>query len=190
MVNIYKLYDDKGNIYIGSTSRSLSARLAEHKYQRRLDIDFNNIKIELIEECEDSLRYERETFYIKLLSNKNKCLAGIGPIGYKNSEKEIKRKSDLMTSFYKYRKDIIEKARKKSLTSEKQKERSKKAKIKRTLSMPKYYAINKKTNKIFGPYKGYEISKKELCLHPSTIANCVNKNQKNRTYIFKVGDIL
>jgi hypothetical protein len=91
-VNIYKIYsdDDDELIYVGSTRKLLKKRLLEHrntytaykneKYQYVTSFDlfdkygFENCKIELLEQCDENLRSEREGYYIKMFDCVNKVI--------------------------------------------------------------------------------------------------------------------
>ena len=146
MIKIYKLFDDIGNIYVGSTTRKLSIRMSEHKSNKLYNMNYNTCNIELLEECSSELRYDRENYWMSKFKCINKAIASKGPIGFKNNEKELKRKSEQMKKFHLERPDIIKKARENSLTSEKQKIRNLKANKLRIEKMQKYIAIDKKTN--------------------------------------------
>ena len=73
MVNIYKITDCNGRIYIGSTKSTVAARLCNHLYEKRKartyysshKLDLENCEIEVIEECEPEIRYEREKYHIQ-----------------------------------------------------------------------------------------------------------------------------
>ena len=76
MVRIYLLWNEVGE-YVGSTARELegdwTCRLAQHKQAARrpnfkcssniLFADGRDANIELLEECPDELRYERERYW-------------------------------------------------------------------------------------------------------------------------------
>ena len=188
MIKIYKIEDKNNNIYVGSTTRNLNSRLSEHKCHQRHNIDYDSCDIYLLEECSKDLRYDRENYWIKQFKCVNKCLAGKGCLGYKNTEKELKRKSDQMKRFHFERPDIIKRARANSLTSENQKLKNLKANKVRIERMPLYIAIDKNTNVKHGPYQGYIIAKKELNLHETTLIRCLLHGRENRKYNFKVID--
>jgi hypothetical protein len=89
---IYKLVSPSGLIYVGCTTQPLNIRLSKHlsKYKKYLinnknyytsfklfDEDINNIKIELLELCNDINKIgllNRERYYIENLNTVNKCL--------------------------------------------------------------------------------------------------------------------
>ena len=90
---IYQIVDNtNSNVYIGSTCRTLKARLASHKtdYKRFLNgvihntrsfdiIKNNDYEIKLLEECEVKNKQElfaRERFYIENNNCLNKCIPG------------------------------------------------------------------------------------------------------------------
>ena len=64
-------------VYIGSTTAYLSRRLAQHKYTCRNELPSScdeivlcpTAYIELIEECDVSVRYERERYWIENTPN-------------------------------------------------------------------------------------------------------------------------
>lgn len=64
-------------VYIGSTKAYLSRRLAQHKYTCRNELPSScdeivlcpTVYIELIEECDVSIRYERERYWIENTPN-------------------------------------------------------------------------------------------------------------------------
>lgn len=107
MAQIYKITNLINNkVYIGETIRSINVRWNEHKHEtlkeghgftypihgamRKCGID--NFKIELLEECSDDIRYERESYYIKLYNSTDKkmgynlVLEGSGGLLYSSEE--------------------------------------------------------------------------------------------------------
>ena len=70
MISIYKIVDNtNGNIYVGSTQQLLKYRKKQHesKYnpcRSREIIKNNDYYFELIEECEEDKRNEREQYWI------------------------------------------------------------------------------------------------------------------------------
>lgn len=98
--------------YIGCTIHTLKKRLKEHFF-RCLSTDLNskfcnsirkygveNFNIELIEECDVSIIYEREKFHINKLDTYNNGLnstyGGEGCLGYKHNYKIRKKISDAL----------------------------------------------------------------------------------------------
>ena len=88
MAIIYKITNNITNKnYIGETTRTLSARWQQHKIRAKDDNNrtylylsmrkygIENFSIEVIEECDDLERFERETHYIKSLNT-------LAPNGY------------------------------------------------------------------------------------------------------------
>ena len=83
MYNIYKITTkSNGKIYIGQTKRDVSFRLAEHKFnaKNRSHCDLHNhiskfgiqdLTIEILEICEDSLSDNREQYWISELDSTN-----------------------------------------------------------------------------------------------------------------------
>lgn len=107
MAQIYKITNLINNkIYIGETIRSIRVRWNEHKHEalknghgftypihgamHKYGID--NFTIELLEECSDDIRYERESYYIKLYNSTDKkigynlVLEGSGGLLYSSEE--------------------------------------------------------------------------------------------------------
>ena len=81
---IYKIYSEKGDkVYIGSTKKKyLSSRWSDHRsmYRRKVgghcasyelfdEYGMDNCKIQMLEECDDTLRYERERHWITTTPN-------------------------------------------------------------------------------------------------------------------------
>lgn len=87
---IYKVIcDNSDKIYIGSTVSNINSRFSQHKAKHKKYnnytrgkrcswstvfclFELGNCKVELIEECDYKLRYEREKFYIN--QNKDKTI--------------------------------------------------------------------------------------------------------------------
>ena len=75
MVKIYEIIDCNGLRYVGSTIRTLQQRLSVHKshkskstgYCSSFKLDLDNCQIKLLEECDISVRKERERNYINTL---------------------------------------------------------------------------------------------------------------------------
>ena len=107
MAQIYKITNLINNkIYIGETIRTIRVRWKEHKHEalkeghgftypiheamRKYGIE--NFIIELLEECPDNIRYERESYYIKLYNSidrnvgYNLVLEGSGGLLYSSEE--------------------------------------------------------------------------------------------------------
>lgn len=107
MAQIYKITNLVNNkIYIGETIRSIKVRWNEHKHEalkeghgftypvhgamRKYGID--NFIIELLENCPDDIRYERESYYIKLYNSTDKkigynlTIEGAGGMLYSSEE--------------------------------------------------------------------------------------------------------
>lgn len=118
---VYKIIDNtNGNIYIGSTCKTLSQRLAQHRcsYKRYLEGKGNNIKsfdilknedynIILLEKCENISSKEellsRERHYIDNLECVNKNIPG-------RTQKEYyeANKNDILEYYKKYRETNID----------------------------------------------------------------------------------
>jgi hypothetical protein len=115
-ISIYKItpvgeYDD-GDVYVGSTSQPLNERLSGHRCEYRQGkniasgILFNkygmeNCKIELLEQCDETDRYEKETYWF----NNIKCVNFVKPpTGLTLKEYRHSRyceKRDELTEYYK-----------------------------------------------------------------------------------------
>ena len=75
-MKIYCIVDDNGLKYVGKTSRTLNCRLNEHRSQKNTNhvccssfqLDLDNCKIYLIQECSEEDCAEREMFWIKGLT--------------------------------------------------------------------------------------------------------------------------
>lgn len=73
MTYIYKIIDNtNGNIYVGSCN-DISKRKSRHKIQSdcssKIIIDNNDWDFIIIEECDESIRYEREQYFMNTLDN-------------------------------------------------------------------------------------------------------------------------
>jgi|DEB0MinimDraft_10_1074344.scaffolds.fasta_scaffold113527_2 hypothetical protein len=73
MTFIYKIVDNtNGNTYVGSCN-NISKRKSKHKINKdcssKIIIDNDNWDFIIIEECDESIRYEREQHYINTLDN-------------------------------------------------------------------------------------------------------------------------
>jgi len=74
MVKIYEIIDCNGLRYVGSTIQTLAQRLWVHKADKKrgkgcmsIKLDLDNSVINLLEECDVSVRKERERHYINTL---------------------------------------------------------------------------------------------------------------------------
>lgn len=110
---IYKITNlNNKKEYIGCTIYSLKKRLNEHFFRCK-NIELNtkfcnsvrkhgveNFNIELIEECDISIIYEREKYYIDKLNTFNNGLnstcGGEGCLGYKHNSEIRKKISDIL----------------------------------------------------------------------------------------------
>lgn len=110
MASIYKITNLINNkIYIGETIQPINHRWNQHisssLNKNRYDYNYpihnairkygdNNFIIELIEECDDNIRFERESYYIEFYDSTNQIngynLIKEGQGGCKYSSKEIK----------------------------------------------------------------------------------------------------
>lgn len=67
-VKIYCIVDINDSKYVGSTKLKLSYRLSNHKSQKDCSsklLDLDNCEIILLEECDESVRKEREQYWIE-----------------------------------------------------------------------------------------------------------------------------
>tara|TARA_R110001632_G_C11164917_1_gene398985 strand:+ start:100 stop:429 length:330 start_codon:yes stop_codon:yes gene_type:complete len=103
MVKIYCIEDINDLQYVGSTTRLLRQRLAEHRYNKKRgkNVQASSTKLNLeyciiylLEECSEEDRYEKEKYWIDKLVSVNI----INPIGTRkdawtkyNNKKKIKR---------------------------------------------------------------------------------------------------
>ena len=70
-VNIYKITDCNGLIYVGSTKSTVAARLCNHLYEKRKGrrycishkLDLENCEIEVIEECDSKNKKEKIIYW-------------------------------------------------------------------------------------------------------------------------------
>ena len=109
-MKIYKLTNQKGQIYIGKTNyKYLSQRLAVHKSQANTNRNIykcsssilftSNVKIELLEETEDK---SRELYYINLYDCVNKQKT---TLNYKESKKNwLNKNPNYNKNYYKINK--------------------------------------------------------------------------------------
>lgn len=114
MYTIYKLTNKvNGLIYVGCTTQTLKERLSRHKsaykrkdndlYKAMRECGFDNFEPSVLE-CgeEDSIRYEREKYWISKLNSTNtdigynRTIGGLGTIGYKFTEEDRKKISDFL----------------------------------------------------------------------------------------------
>ncbi len=73
-VNIYKITDCNGLIYIGSTRSTVIERLCNHRYEKRKGrrhcsshkLDLDNCEIEVIEECDPKDKKEKLKYWMNL----------------------------------------------------------------------------------------------------------------------------
>ena len=110
MFNIYKITNDVNNlVYVGCTTKTIEERLKAHFVPRYRQDDFHraikkigkeHFTIELLEHGEeDSIRYEREKYYIALYKSNdplfgyNRTIGGTGTIGYIFTDEDKKKVS-------------------------------------------------------------------------------------------------
>ena len=98
MTLIYKIVDNtNGNIYVGSTNQPLCKRMTSHRKSdnrcsSREIIKNNDYDVNILEECNEENRDEREQYYIDTLScvNKKKAFGQVNRQSeeYKKNKKE------------------------------------------------------------------------------------------------------
>ena len=108
MYNIYKITNDINSlVYIGCTTQSIEKRLQEHLQPKARANDFHNaikeigkehFRVELLEQGDnDSIKYEREKYYISLYKSNdsafgyNRTVGGAGTIGYVFTKEDRKK---------------------------------------------------------------------------------------------------
>jgi len=104
-MNIYKIVCRKtGQIYVGSTQKTIEERLKKHEsarkcYERGITnnitsfkvLEANDYYIELLEVCEDAERYIRERFYIQTMNCVNRITVGRTHKEYRDTHTEQMR---------------------------------------------------------------------------------------------------
>lgn len=100
MIIIYRLFNDDGLSYVGSTAQSLTRRFIEHKSSRNnprsgsfliyKNKKNSDVKIEKLETCSKKNRFDREYYWLKKYKNTtNKCIPWQGPKGFKPYDYQI-----------------------------------------------------------------------------------------------------
>lgn len=199
---IYSAIGKDNSTYIGATS-NLKSRIATHKWRaknkgqgkfykhiRKYGIYF--FKFEILSKANNTYEmYELEKSFINLFDSYNNglngSLGGIENNGIKVTKKRIDAAKRQMQKIY--NSDAIKKARKKSLTPEKQRERSKKSHDKKEASMPVFYVIDRRTKKIVSEYRSHTKCAKDLGYTKSTIRCGLIRNAPTKKYIFKYKEV-
>lgn len=113
MVNIYKITDCNGLIYVGSTRQPIRYRLSSHTYEKNKGrrncsshkLDLENCEIEVLEVCTPECRMEREKHYINIIDCVN-----INKMNGRNKEKRKEYQKEYHKKYKKeYQKDNREK---------------------------------------------------------------------------------
>jgi len=105
MATIYKIVDNtNGNIYVGSTINYIERKYG-HKNKKKTSskqiIDNDDYKFIVIEECDESLRFQREEFWINNLDTVN-----IVRHPYSFNQKEYNKKWNANNKEYKKQHNI------------------------------------------------------------------------------------
>lgn len=84
---IYKLTDINGLVYVGKT-KNVDERLHTHKAKNwnttsSRKLDFNGIKIEVMEECPEDISFERERYWINKFDSVNINKLNYNDLDYK-----------------------------------------------------------------------------------------------------------
>jgi len=201
---IYSAIGKDNSVYIGATLRSIKVRIAEHKshsivakkagkfYEsiRLNGIDFFSFT-ELSKANSAYELYALEKDFILLFDSYNNGLngstGGKENKGIKVTQKRINAAKRQMLNIH--NSEAIVKARKRSLTPEKQKERSRKSHEKKRLSMPLYGIFCRQTDRILGKFRGYKECSEVYGYHPATIRQGLVKGVPTRKYYFRYMEV-
>ena len=103
MITIYRLFDDEGNCYVGSTAKNPWVRLMEHRqgYKQnnasvssyKLFAMGNDIKMECLELCYPEERSEYEAYWIRQYKEKSVNKYLMEEIDYDNYQKNYQKKN-------------------------------------------------------------------------------------------------
>jgi len=98
MIKIYCIIDINGLRYVGSTKFKLYERLSKHRWTKNnkksgscSQLDLDNCKIILLEECDENIRYERERYWYDRIDCVNKHIPNRSKKEYTLTIKEQKR---------------------------------------------------------------------------------------------------
>jgi len=103
-MKIYCIEDINGKKYVGSTKQHyLCNRLSGHKQKKKnnkkdyssYELDLDNCKIYLLEECDDEKRKERESYYINKIDCVNKYKLNFNRKEYRKKDTTRKRENEL-----------------------------------------------------------------------------------------------
>jgi len=103
-MKIYCIEDINGKKYVGSTKQHyLCNRLSGHRQNKKnnkkdissYELDLDNCKIYLLEECDDEKRKERESYYINKIDCVNKYKLNFNVKEYRKKDTTRKRENEL-----------------------------------------------------------------------------------------------
>lgn len=187
--SVYKISDASGKTYIGSTNNP-KRRLIEHK-STLIGLDKSTATIQVLCTTKNFENLESSLVQIELKNNKQNCLNKTknGKSGnnlvFFSDELKIKRSNQTKKMWQN------EESRNKIILARKKQSKehllwlNKLAIQKLINNMPSYIAICKKTNKQFGPFKGYDLASKELNCCISSITRALKDGANNRKFYFK-----
>ena len=95
-MKIYCIEDINDMVYVGKTNVKLNIRLSQHQYDKKNNrngmssskLNLYNCIIYLLEECDDDISYDRETYYMNKLNSVNNRTGQFNSCG---SKKEYNR---------------------------------------------------------------------------------------------------
>lgn len=197
---VYAAFGKDESVYIGATKRnSLSTRVSEHKYKSKTEcvgkfrksiaengIDFFDFEVLSLASSFDEL-YDLEKSFISLFDSYknglNSSLGGIENRGIKVTQK--RREAGRKTMALIYNSDAIKKARKNSLTPEKQRARSLISAKKRIDKMPVFHIKDRHTGEILGSFKSHKECADKYGYSISTVRCGLIRNAPTRKHVFE-----
>lgn len=187
--SVYKITDNLGHSYIGSTNRP-QKRIFEHK-SNLIGLDKKSAKIEVICTCKNYEKLEAELVGKELSNNPlclNKTKTGKSGANFVNYPERLRTSnSEKLKERWKnpeQRKIFMAGIAKSKLVNDVI-AMNKKANEVKIGKMPEYIAICKKTGKIFGPYKGYKQAIIDTGCSLDAIFKTLKHGNNNRKFEFK-----